>query len=105
MNISAQRLNNVIEKLESGVVPPRQIYHSNFSDLVKDPIGTVDKIYAHFGIELSDSSRQAVVDYLDANPRSARLPHKMNLGTEADIAIGRKAFKYYQDYYNIPSEF
>lgn len=105
MNISAQRLNNVIDMLESGVVPPNQIFHSNFGDLVRDPIGTVDRIYAHFGIELSNSSRQAIVDYMKANPRSSRPPHKMNLGTDEDIEIGRKAFKHYQDYFNIPSEF
>jgi Sulfotransferase family len=105
MDIAAQRLNNVIDQLEAGVVPPNQIYHSLYHELIKNPIGTIDKIYAHFGIELSDPSRQAVVEYLEANPRTSRPTHKMNLGTDEDIAIGRKAFQRYQDYFNIPSEF
>ena len=105
MDISAQRLNNVIDQLEAGTVPPNQIFHSNYHELIENPIGTIDRIYAHFGLELSASSRQAVVDYLAANPRSARPAHKMNLGTDEDVEIGRKAFRRYQEHFGIPSEY
>jgi hypothetical protein len=39
---------------------PAQFYDVHFDAFVTDPIGTVEAIYAHFGLPLSDSTRDAM---------------------------------------------
>lgn len=38
-------------------VPPQQYYCIDFRDLTRDPLGTIEKVYAHFGWQLSESFR------------------------------------------------
>jgi Sulfotransferase family len=101
---SAARLEQVIEVLESGAVPEKQIHHMLYLDLVKDPIRSIEAMYRHFGISLSDRGRQAMVDYLRENPRDARPPHRFDPGTQEEVAEARKAYQRYQDYYQVPTE-
>lgn len=101
---SAARLNAVIDTLEAGVVPPRQIHHILYLDLVSDTIAAIEGMYRHFGIPLSAAGRQGMVDYLRDNPRDARPPHRFHAGTAEEIAVARKAYARYQTHFNIPSE-
>ncbi|MDX1887064.1 sulfotransferase [Mycolicibacterium sp. 120270] len=39
---------------------PAQFYDMDYFELIKDPIGTVEGIYRHFGIELTDEARAAM---------------------------------------------
>ena len=39
---------------------PAQFCDVDYVDLIKDPIGTVQNIYAHFGIEMTDTARDAI---------------------------------------------
>ena len=57
----------------------------HFRQLIAEPIGTVERVYAHFGIELSSEARRAMQLWLDdpAN-RSPKGRH-----TLADLRIGR----------------
>ena len=36
-----------------------QFYDMDYFELIKDPIGTVEGIYRHFGIEMTDAARAA----------------------------------------------
>ena len=53
-NISAARFGAVINQIENGVIPAKQIYNVLCRDLVTDVLGTVDDMYRHFGIELTE---------------------------------------------------
>ena len=103
-NMSAGRFNRVIDQLESGVIPPKQIYNLFYKDLVADTIGTLETMYRHFGIPLSDQGRRGMVQYLKDNPRDARPPHQFSIGSDEAVARARQAFKRYQDYFNVPLE-
>jgi hypothetical protein len=103
-NLAARRLNAVIDQLEAGVVPPRQMCHVQYRDLVADPIATVESIYAHFGIELSDEGRGAMASYMEENPRDNRPPHQFAAGSDEAVARAHKAFARYQQTFDIPSE-
>jgi hypothetical protein len=103
-NMSAGRFNAVINQIESGVIPPKQIYNLFYKGLVTDTIGTIEAMHRHFGIPLSEQGRAGMVKYLTDNPRDARPPHQFNAGSFEAIAHARQAFKRYQDYFNIPIE-
>ena len=101
--LSAARFNKVIGQLESGVVPPKQIYHLHYKDLISDTIGTLDAMYRHFEIKLSDSGRRAMTKYISDNPRDSRPPHKLAMAVE-DVIRARQAYKAYQEYFKITDE-
>jgi len=103
-NLSAGRFNAVLDQLEAGVVPEDQIFNILFKDLVADTVGTVETMYDHFGIELTDEGRAAMTKYMDENPRDNRPPHKFSAGSDAAIAKAREAFARYQNHFDIPSE-
>lgn len=104
IGFSAARLNGVIDQLETGVVPERQLYNLLYKEYIADPIGNIEKIYAHFGIELTETGRQGMVNYLRENPRDSRPAHRVDVGTGEDIANARKAYGRYQAYFRIPDE-
>ena len=39
-----------------------------YADLVGDPMKTLERMYAEFGITLTDGGRAGMQAYLDANP-------------------------------------
>ena len=70
----------------------------------RDTMGAIARIYRHFGIGLSDSSRAAMAKYLADNPRDTRPTHKFNAGSPEAVATARAAFKRYQERFGIPDE-
>lgn len=47
---------------------PGQFCDVDYVDLIADPIGTVEAIYAHFGIEMTDAAR-AAIEHTDAESK------------------------------------
>jgi Sulfotransferase family len=103
-NLSAARFNAAIDQLENGVVPPKQIFNLLYKDLVSNTLPTIDAMFRHFGIALTDQGRRGMAKYLTDHPRDARPPHKFSTGTDEAVARARRAFKRYQEHFNIPTE-
>jgi Sulfotransferase family len=101
---SAQRFNAVIDNLEAGVVPPKQMHHVLYQDLVADTMPQIEAMYRHFGIVLSEQGRRGMAKYLADNPRDARPAHKFNAGEGEAVTGARLAYKRYQEYFKIPNE-
>ena len=101
---SAQRINGVIDQLEAGVVPPRQMFHLLYKDLVGDTMSMLEAMYRHCGIPLSEEGRRGMAKYLADNPRSTRPPHKFGIGSDEAVARARQAYQRYQEYFRIPEE-
>lgn len=99
----ADRLTRPIDWIEHGRVPARQLYHIQYPDLIRDPVGTLTAVYRHFDIDFSSAARQALDDYLQANPRTARPPHQYAVSAES-VEHTRAAFRRYQDYFKVPTE-
>jgi hypothetical protein len=102
--LSAARFEAVIDQLESGLIPPEQMFNVLYQDLVADTIGTVEAMYRHLGIELTDDGRQAMEQYMRDNPRDSRPPHRFGIGSPEAVARARRAFARYQEHFGIPSE-
>ena len=101
---TARRLNAVIDQLHSGMVPPTQIYNMLYQDLVNSTIPTLESMYRHFGITLSDDGRYDMARYVAENPRDARPSHRVNLGSDEMISRQRRAYNRYQNYFGVPNE-
>ena len=101
--LSAARFDAVIDQLKTGVIPPQRIYHMQYKDLIRDPLGTVELMYRHFGLTLTDTGRADMARYIADNPRDGRPPHKLDMSPEA-IATARQAYKTYQEYFCVPTE-
>lgn len=102
--LSASRLNAAIDRLEAGVVPPRQFVNILYADLVTKPIECIVAAYRHLGIPLDDTGLRAMQRFVDENPREARPAHKVDPGSEEVRSRERRAFKRYQDHFGVPSE-
>lgn len=103
-DMSAARLNAAVALLDSGVIPERQICHLLYADLVADPIGTVEKLYAHFGISLSDEGRGAMARYMREKPRDGRPRHMFDIGSGAALEQARAAYAPYVRRFGIAVE-
>ncbi len=47
-----------------------------FAEIMRDMIGSIEKIYAHFGFELSDVTRRRMEDYIRNRPRDKHGVHE-----------------------------
>jgi hypothetical protein len=102
--ISAYRFGAVIEQITGGVIPEKQIYNLLYKDLVADVIGSVERMYDHFGLELTEAGRQAMEKYMADNPRDGRPPHRFNFGTPEVVAHAREVLRPYQEFFQVPDE-
>ncbi len=101
---AARRLTGVIDQLESGELPKDRLFNILYRDLVADPVGTVARIYAYFGLSLTPENRAVMDDYMARNPRDARPAHKVDAATRTAIDRDRPAFRRYQEYFGVPDE-
>ena len=102
--LSAARLNAAIDQLESGVVPPGQMFNLLYVDLVTNTMRVLESMYDHFGIALTAEGRQAMANYLVEHPRDARPQHRFHAVDDITLATARRAYKRYQEYFRIPNE-
>ncbi|PND57361.1 sulfotransferase family protein [Mycobacterium sp. ENV421] len=53
---------------------PAQFYDVDYFELIREPISTVEKIYSHFGIELTDEARAAIQRTDEESKQGPRAP-------------------------------
>ena len=85
--------------------PEQPIIDVQYADLVGDPLGTVETLYAACGREFDDRARTAVSAFVDANPKGRFGTHGYrleNYGLQADEL--RERFADYVERYDIASE-
>ncbi len=78
------------------------IYDVQYADTVRDPLGTVRRIYQHFGEPLTAEAEAAMAGYMAANPKGKHGKHAYSLeefGLSADSV--REAFQGYIEDYGI----
>jgi hypothetical protein len=90
-----------IQWIEDGIVPKDQLMNLQFLDFRDDPLGTVERIYANFGMELTEAGRAAMAEYQAGTPFRR---HSYDLGSDQAIAYERAAFAPYQSYFGVPTE-
>jgi hypothetical protein len=82
-----------------------QILDLSMKEVVSDPIACVEKIYAHFGLELSDVARGRMHRYLEAHPRDKFGTHRYSLEAFGlDEAVVNERFKGYRERFGVTAE-
>lgn len=83
---------------------PAQFYDLHFKDFVEDPIGSVKRIYAHFGQELSPEGEQRLAAWQRDNPQHKHGRHEYS----DDMGISQKRildrFAAYMDHFQMKPE-
>ena len=81
------------------------ICHIHHLDLITDPVGTVDKVYRHFGLSLPEETIQAIDAYVRARPNGGYGQHSYNF---ADHGLNeteeRERFHPYMAHFGIAAE-
>jgi Sulfotransferase family len=96
--------NLVMDQMEQGRVPARQMRHVQYVDFISDPLGSVETLYREMGIALTDRARQAMTVYLREHPRESRPAHKYSDGDAERRAEERKLYERYQTHFGVKNE-
>lgn len=97
-------LEKCIEDRQAGHVPEDQIADVRFSEFMQDPVAQVEKLYQHWGWELSEQARHNMSQFMAAKPKGKHGKHQYAFDEVIGLDRERKRFKRYMDYYNIASE-
>jgi hypothetical protein len=88
-----------------GDLPDAQFVDVRYAELLADPGGAVEKVYAALRWRFAPALRQAVVDYVARKPRGSRGVHQYSLAEMGlDPAVERKRFAFYCDHFGVPEE-
>ncbi|HZU79328.1 MAG TPA: sulfotransferase, partial [Acidimicrobiales bacterium] len=100
------QMNGVTKVRDSGQLPAEQIADVVYKDLVADPLGTVERIYASWGRELSPEARERISAYVDARHTNRSTgEHRYRFeDTGLDLAEHRALVADYQARFGVPSE-
>ena len=101
---AARRLEVFIDKIDRGIVPADQLFNVTYTNLVRDPLGAVKALYAHFSLELTAEAIAAMDRYLTTHPRDARPMHAKSRASSEELAADQAAFAKYRKYFQIEPE-
>jgi Sulfotransferase family len=94
-----------IEQREAGLLPDARFVDVRYQDLMGDPQGTVERLYARLGWRLGEETRAAMAEHLAGRPRHVRGPHRYALDTfDLDAADLRERFRFYTERFGVPEE-
>jgi hypothetical protein len=83
----------------------RLIVDVHYADLVRDPVGTIRRVYAAFGDELDGRALRAMAEYVESHPKGRFGHHAYDVaefGLDAELITDR--FRRYVEHYDIPLE-
>lgn len=60
-------------------LPENTFIDVDFRSTVTNPVGVIERIYAHIGLEMTDLAARQIHSYMQAHPREARPEHKYSL--------------------------
>jgi hypothetical protein len=101
----AEGLTASMRARDAAKLPPGRVFDIQFRDFVGDEIGTVQRIYDHFGMDFSSEAETRMRAYLAANPKDKHGGHRYEFGTAGlDRTAERRRFAEYVLRYAIPEE-
>jgi hypothetical protein len=85
--------------------PPERFFDLQFRDFVRDPIGAVERVYGHFGLQLSGEASGRMCAFVAANPQGKHGVHRYRPSEYGlDPAAERERFRSYTERYGTPAE-
>ena len=99
------QMDHVAAERDAGDIPNDQIADVVYRDLVADPLGVVEGLYAGWGLPISSEFRAALEAYLAARHTARRSGHDYSFAdTGLDLATHRALVAPYQERFGVPSE-
>lgn len=99
------QMNGVTAVRDSGTLPAGQIADVVYRDLVADPLGTLERLYAQWDMHLSAEARTRVEQYVAARHTGRGGEHAYRFeDTGLDLAEHRALVADYQARFGVPSE-
>jgi hypothetical protein len=99
------QMDDVTAKRDAGAVPADQITDVVYRDLVADPVGTIERLYAGWELPITPEFRGALEGYLAARHTARAGGHDYSFAdTGLDLATHRALVTPYQQRFGIPSE-
>jgi hypothetical protein len=83
----------------------QQLFDVRYAELLQNPLAMVRRIYAHFGLELTEAATTAMQRFLRANPKDKGGVHRYSLeefGLNPEEE--RRRFQFYLDFFGIEPE-
>jgi hypothetical protein len=103
--LNAQAFDKSVDARESGLVDPSRVIDIQFRDLVRDPLGTVKRVYDLAGMEMSDEAAAAIQGHWDANPADKHGKHEHRFSeTGLDFDTHRERVRRYQEHFDVRTE-
>jgi hypothetical protein len=94
-----------LEWRASGELPDDRFVDVRYADLLRDPAGAVEAIYAALGWRFTPALRDAVVRYIERKPRGSRGMHHYSLEEMGlDRAVERRRFEFYCERFGVERE-
>ena len=84
---------------------PEQFFDIQFREVVEDPLGVIQRMYDHFGLELSEAARRRMRDRQRSHPPGQFGQHRYH-AEDFGLSESRMAerFKAYTDHFEVPLE-
>jgi hypothetical protein len=99
------QMNHIVEERDGGGIPVDQITDVVYKDLVKDPVGVIERLYAAWGLPVTPAFRSALATYLAARHNERTSGHDYSFAdTGLDLATHRALVTAYQERFGVPSE-
>jgi hypothetical protein len=101
----SKALNRAIEVRDSGKFARERFFDMHFAQLLADPMDVVERIYAHFGFELSGEAADAMRAFIAENPQGKHGHHRYSPEEYGvDVAAERERFRPYTERFGIEPE-
>ena len=89
----------------SGRLPPERVFDMPFAEFMSDEIGMIQRIYGHFGIELSTEGEARMRAYLTENSQDQHGSHSYSFAdTGLDLDTERQRYQAYCQRHDVPLE-
>ncbi|HRI16502.1 MAG TPA: sulfotransferase [Verrucomicrobiota bacterium] len=75
----AEGVRRALEVLDSGLIPPERIFHVAYSELIRDPLETVRRVYDHFGLTRSEAAAERLRSFIETNRKGRFGEHRYSL--------------------------
>lgn len=99
------QMDEVAKERDAGLIPEDQIADVVYRDLVADPVGVIERLYAGWDLPVTPAFRAALEAYLSARHTGRAGSHDYSFAdTGLDLASHRALVAPYQERFGVPSE-
>jgi len=99
------QMDHVTAERDAGVIPESQIADVVYQELVADPMGVVERLYAGWGLPVTPGFRAALDGYLSARHHDRTTRHDYTFAdTGLDLAEHRALVAPYMERFGVPPE-